>query len=77
MSQVNILLINNIQGVKNIIIIFIIIGGMATFPAVINSLIHIIMYSYYLLSSLGPEWQKVLAKWKPRITMLQMVSDIK
>ncbi|KAJ8925539.1 hypothetical protein NQ315_009379 [Exocentrus adspersus] len=48
-------------------------GGMASFPVIINSFIHIIMYSYYYLSSYGPKWQKKLAPWKPKLTMLQMI----
>jgi hypothetical protein len=40
---------------------------------VINSFVHIIMYSYYLLAALGPEVQKYLW-WKKYITTLQMVS---
>lgn len=48
-------------------------GGMATFPIMINSMIHILMYTYYLLSSFGPKWQKRLMKWKPKLTMLQMI----
>ncbi|EFA05977.1 very long chain fatty acid elongase AAEL008004 [Tribolium castaneum] len=48
-------------------------GGMSTFPIMINSVIHVFMYTYYLLASLGPEWQKKMAKWKPRLTIFQMV----
>ncbi|RZC35801.1 ELO domain containing protein, partial [Asbolus verrucosus] len=48
-------------------------GGMVSFPAIINSFVHILMYSYYLLTSLGEEWQTKLAKWKPKLTMLQMI----
>ena len=39
---------------------------------VINSFVHIIMYSYYLLAALGPNVQKYLW-WKKYITTLQMV----
>jgi hypothetical protein len=38
----------------------------------INSFVHIIMYSYYLLAALGPTVQKYLW-WKKYITTLQMV----
>ncbi|XP_019877181.1 elongation of very long chain fatty acids protein AAEL008004 [Aethina tumida] len=48
-------------------------GGMTTFAIILNSFIHILMYSYYWLSALGPHWQKKLAKWKPRLTMAQMI----
>ncbi|CAG9829107.1 unnamed protein product [Diabrotica balteata] len=48
-------------------------GGMASLPPFVNSFIHVLMYTYYYLSSLGPEWQKKLQPWKPRLTMLQMI----
>lgn len=38
----------------------------------INSFVHIVMYSYYLLSALGPQVQKYLW-WKKHITNMQMV----
>lgn len=38
----------------------------------INSFVHIIMYSYYLLAAMGPRVQKYLW-WKKHITNLQMV----
>ena len=38
----------------------------------INSLVHVIMYSYYLLSSLGPKVQPYLW-WKKYLTQLQLV----
>lgn len=41
-----------------------------------NAFVHIIMYSYYLLSAIGPEYQKVLNKYKPYITIMQIVSFI-
>ncbi|KAI1290442.1 Elongation of very long chain fatty acids protein 1 [Halotydeus destructor] len=40
--------------------------------AILNSFVHIIMYSYYFLSSFGPSVQKYLW-WKSYITGLQMV----
>ena len=48
-------------------------GGMATFPIVVNSGIHVIMYTYYLLSSQGPKVQKIINPFKPYITIMQMV----
>nr|QXU64631.1 fatty acid elongase 20 [Blattella germanica] len=50
-------------------------GGHGTLLGVINSFVHIIMYSYYLLAGLGPEVQKYLW-WKKYITTLQMVQFI-
>jgi GNS1/SUR4 family len=49
-------------------------GGHGTFLGLINTFVHIIMYSYYLLTALGPGVQKYLW-WKKHITRLQMVSD--
>lgn len=51
-------------------------GGHGTLLGVINSFIHVIMYSYYLVSSLGPEYQKFLW-WKRYLTTMQMVSYVK
>ncbi|RZC41512.1 ELO domain containing protein, partial [Asbolus verrucosus] len=48
-------------------------GGMATFQVILNCIIHLLMYTYYLLATFGEEWQAKLAKWKPKLTMLQMI----
>lgn len=40
----------------------------------INTFVHIIMYSYYLLSAMGPQLQKYLW-WKKYITNMQMVQQ--
>ena len=45
----------------------------ACFAPCINVFIHVIMYSYYFLSGLGPAVQKYLW-WKRYITILQLVS---
>ncbi|GBP79559.1 Elongation of very long chain fatty acids protein AAEL008004 [Eumeta japonica] len=47
-------------------------GGHGTLLGVINSFIHIIMYTYYLISGLGPEYQKYLW-WKQHVTTLQLI----
>ncbi|XP_067008076.1 very long chain fatty acid elongase 7 [Anabrus simplex] len=47
-------------------------GGQGTLLGIINSFVHIIMYSYYLLAGLGPQYQKYLW-WKKYLTMLQLV----
>ncbi|XP_054706916.1 LOW QUALITY PROTEIN: uncharacterized protein LOC129216724 [Uloborus diversus] len=44
-------------------------------PVIINSLVHVIMYSYYGLAALGPEIQKYLW-WKKYITLMQMVQFV-
>ncbi|XP_026287542.1 elongation of very long chain fatty acids protein AAEL008004 [Frankliniella occidentalis] len=49
-------------------------GGMATFPIIPNSIVHIVMYTYYLLSiNKNESLQKVLNTIKPYITIMQMV----
>lgn len=40
-----------------------------------NSFIHVIMYTYYGLSGLGPSFQKYLW-WKRYLTRLQLVSPL-
>ncbi|RZB39095.1 elongation of very long chain fatty acids protein -like, partial [Asbolus verrucosus] len=47
-------------------------NGHGTFPGLLNTFVHIIMYSYYLLSAFGPEIQKFLW-WKKYLTSLQMI----
>ncbi|XP_043663831.1 elongation of very long chain fatty acids protein 7 isoform X2 [Vespula pensylvanica] len=46
-------------------------GGHGTFIGLINSFVHIVMYTYYLLAALLPQYQKYLW-WKKYITTLQM-----
>lgn len=40
---------------------------------IINSFVHVIMYSYYFLTSYRPELKKSLW-WKKHITQIQLVS---
>lgn len=49
------------------------LGGHSTFFGLLNTFVHIVMYSYYLFSALGPQFQKYLW-WKKYLTTLQMVS---
>ncbi|XP_054012047.1 elongation of very long chain fatty acids protein 7-like [Hylaeus anthracinus] len=51
-------------------------GGMWTFAIMLNCIVHVIMYTYYLLACLGPEMQKRIAPWKQYITGLQMVQFV-
>lgn len=46
-------------------------GGHGTFIGVVNSFVHIIMYSYYMMAAMGPKYQKYLW-WKKYITTLQL-----
>ncbi|XP_058806719.1 elongation of very long chain fatty acids protein AAEL008004-like [Phymastichus coffea] len=47
-------------------------GGHATLLGLINSFIHVLMYTYYMLSAFGPNMQKFLW-WKRHLTSLQLV----
>lgn len=47
-------------------------GGMGTFHALLNCIVHVIMYSYYGLTALGPNYQKYLW-WKKYLTTIQLV----
>lgn len=54
---------------------FLYIGGMAGLPVIVNTSIHVIMYSYYYLASVSdPETRKKLTKFKKSLTMIQIVS---
>ncbi|XP_050520263.1 elongation of very long chain fatty acids protein AAEL008004-like [Daktulosphaira vitifoliae] len=50
-------------------------GYQGVFYGLINSFIHMVMYTYYFLSALGPQMQKYLW-WKVYLTQLQMVQFI-
>jgi len=50
-------------------------GGHITFFALLNTLVHIIMYAYYLFAAMGPQFQKFLW-WKKYLTLMQMVQFI-
>lgn len=49
-------------------------GGHSTFFGLLNTFVHIVMYSYYLFSALGQPFQKFLW-WKKYLTALQMVNN--
>lgn len=50
-------------------------GGLGTFHALINSVVHVIMYIYYGVSALGPAYQKFLW-WKKYMTSVQLVQFV-
>lgn len=50
-------------------------GGHGTLIGVMNSFVHIIMYTYYMFAAMGPKYQRWFS-WKRHITTLQMVSTI-
>uniref|UniRef100_A0A6G1S7P6 Elongation of very long chain fatty acids protein n=1 Tax=Aceria tosichella TaxID=561515 RepID=A0A6G1S7P6_9ACAR len=47
-------------------------GGSAITPVVFNSFVHVLMYTYYGLSALGPKVQKFLW-WKRYLTIIQLI----
>ncbi|KZC08760.1 Elongation of very long chain fatty acids protein 1 [Dufourea novaeangliae] len=47
-------------------------NGHGTLLGVINAFIHVIMYMYYMLSSMGPHMNKYLW-WKKHLTTLQLI----
>lgn len=47
-------------------------GGHGTFSNLVNNIVHIIMYFYYMLSAMGPHYQKYLW-WKKHLTLLQLL----
>lgn len=50
-----------------------ILGGHSTFFATLNSFVHIVMYFYYMVAAMGPQYQKFIW-WKKYLTTFQMVS---
>lgn len=50
-----------------------VLGGHSTFFGFLNTFVHIVMYTYYLLAAFGPHMQKYLW-WKKYLTTLQMVN---
>ncbi|XP_055903043.1 elongation of very long chain fatty acids protein 7 isoform X2 [Eupeodes corollae] len=50
-------------------------GGHSTFFGFLNTFVHIIMYTYYMLAAMGPKVQKYLW-WKKYLTVLQMIQFV-
>lgn len=50
-------------------------GGHSSFFGFINTGVHIVMYTYYMLAAMGPHMQKYLW-WKKYLTVFQMVQFI-
>jgi len=47
-------------------------GGHGTFFGLLNTTVHIIMYTYYLIAAMGPKYQKYIW-WKKHLTTIQMI----
>ncbi|KAI8429040.1 hypothetical protein MSG28_007611, partial [Choristoneura fumiferana] len=45
-------------------------GGHSTFFALLNTFVHIVMYFYYMVSAMGPKYQKYIW-WKKYLTAFQ------
>lgn len=54
---------------------FLITDGHGTLIILLNSLVHVVMYSYYFMAALGPKMQKYLW-WKKYLTSMQLVTNI-
>lgn len=50
-------------------------GGHSSFFGFLNTFVHIIMYTYYMLAAMGPKVQKYLW-WKKYLTVLQMIQFV-
>ncbi|XP_070499657.1 very long chain fatty acid elongase 7-like [Chironomus tepperi] len=50
-------------------------GGHSTFFGFLNTFVHIVMYTYYMMAAIGPEMQKYLW-WKKYLTILQMIQFV-
>ncbi|XP_054082122.1 elongation of very long chain fatty acids protein AAEL008004 isoform X3 [Zeugodacus cucurbitae] len=50
-------------------------GGHSTFFGLLNTFVHIVMYTYYMFSAMGPQFQRFLW-WKKYLTTLQMVQFV-
>ncbi|CAB3377380.1 very long chain fatty acid elongase AAEL008004-like [Cloeon dipterum] len=47
-------------------------GGHGTFSNLINNLVHVVMYFYYMMTAMGPQYQKYIW-WKKHLTTVQLV----
>jgi len=50
-------------------------SGHSSFFGLLNTFVHIVMYFYYMMSAMGPQYQKFLW-WKQHLTTLQMVQFV-
>ena len=50
-------------------------GGQGSLFGLMNSMIHVVMYTYYMLSAMGPQLQKYLW-WKKYLTKMQLVQFV-
>lgn len=69
----------NERATNNFMLIFLLMinlpGGHSTFFGLLNTFVHIVMYTYYLLAAMGPKVQPYLW-WKKYLTAFQMLQFI-
>lgn len=53
------------------------LGGIVRIPVMLNNMVHMVMYLYYLLAAMGPKIQRKIDSYKKYITIIQMVSNFK
>lgn len=46
---------------------------MASFPILVNSVVHIVMYAYYQIATMGPQYHTFVLKYKKYVTIIQLV----
>lgn len=51
-------------------------GGQGIYLGLLNALVHVCMYSYYLMSALDDEWKKLSASFKKFITQMQIIQFV-
>lgn len=66
--------IQNVYNSKSLLYFSLYLGGVPLLFGTINSFVHLIMYSYYLISTINPDYKKNIW-WKRYLTKLQMVSS--
>ncbi|GJQ85711.1 hypothetical protein Trydic_g13401 [Trypoxylus dichotomus] len=73
-SQVSLLHLyhHSLTPVETWILVKFIAGGHGTFSNLINNIVHVIMYFYYMVAAMGPEYQKYLW-WKKHLTTIQLL----
>ena len=50
-------------------------GGHESFGALFNTFVHVVMYTYYFLASLGPQYRRFIW-WKKYLTHLQIAQFV-
>ena len=70
------MIVNNILNINLLLLLLkYVCGGHALFFGFANSLVHVVMYFYYLVAAMGPKVQKFLW-WKKYLTTFQMVQFV-